>query len=163
MARRTSHANLRVPAEVDGLDGEGNDSDTDRPTIKRAPLTVPIVTEPPPSAAEHDGATEHEDLDLMARTRRSMAGFEAARQRAQMERRRSMRKAKQGGPGPSTPAAGKSSHFPAVDEEEEGNTTLLLAEELLNGGKEDDYEAVFMSRPKLKSSPIGTPVREFWD
>jgi hypothetical protein len=157
MARRTSHANLRVPAEVNGLEDEEPDTH-DRLTIKRAPVTVPIVTEPP---AEQDGEAGYEHEDLVARTRRSMAGFEAARQKAQLERRRSLRKGKHG-PSPSTPAAGKSSCFPAVDEEE-GNTTLLLAEELMNGGREDDYEAVFMSRPKLKTSPIGTPVREFWD
>jgi hypothetical protein len=160
MARRTSHANLRVPAEVDGLDDEEPDAD-DRLTIKRAPVTVPIVTEPPADQDGADGEAGHEHKDLVARTRRSMARFEAARQKAQLERRRSLRKGKHG-PSPSTPGAGKNSHFPPVDEEE-GNTTLLLAEELLNGGREDDYEAVFMSRPKLKTSPIGTPVREFWD
>ncbi|KAK4125619.1 hypothetical protein N657DRAFT_662116 [Parathielavia appendiculata] len=164
MARRTSHANLRVPTDVDTLDDDDVELDADRLTINRAAVTVPMVTEPPPEQDAADGqAGGHEDL--AARTRRSLAGFEAARQRAQLERRRSLRKGGKHGPAPSTPAAGKSSsYFPAVDEqEEEGNTTLLLAEELLNGGKEDDYEAIFMSRPKLKTSPIGTPVREFWD
>ncbi|KAK4103393.1 hypothetical protein N658DRAFT_493880 [Parathielavia hyrcaniae] len=168
MARRTSHANLRVPADVDGLEDEAAepDADADRLAIERAPVPVPIVTEPPPDQDGADGEADREQHeDLAARTRRSMAGFEAARQRAQVERRRSLRKGKHGGPAPSTPAAGKgSSSFTAVDEqEEEGNTTLLLAEELLSGGQADDYEAVFMSRPKLKTSPIGTPVRELWD
>ncbi|KAH6632155.1 HAUS augmin-like complex subunit 6 N-terminus-domain-containing protein [Chaetomium tenue] len=45
---------------------------------------------------------------------------------------------------PSTPVAGRSAYFPAVDEEEGVDTTLLLAEELLSGGKGGDYEAVFM-------------------
>ncbi|KAK4152140.1 HAUS augmin-like complex subunit 6 N-terminus-domain-containing protein [Chaetomidium leptoderma] len=183
MARRTSHANLRVPADEDGPGGYGDDDDDNeddeepdapRLAIKRAPMTVPIVNEPPPSPPPPPGAAaERQDDgadgdaayagDLSARTRRSMAGFEAARQRAQLERRRSLRKAKQG-PSPSTPlAAGRGNYFDAVDEnEEEGNTTVL-AEELMTGGRDDDYEAVFMSRPKLKTSPIGTPVRELWD
>jgi hypothetical protein len=59
-------------------------------------------------------------------------------------------------------AAGKGAYFPAVDEEE-GDSTLLIAEELISKGRDDDYEAVFMSRPKLKNSPVGTPTRDFWD
>lgn len=166
MARRTSHTNLRVPTDEDAFfddDDEGEKPDSHRLALKRAPLPVPIVVaEPPPMDGgdeEANGeAAEHEDL--VARTRRSMVGFEAARQKAQLDRRRSLRKGKQG-PSPSTPAAGKSSFFPAVDEEE-GNTTVL-AEELMNGDHRDDYEAIFMSRPKLKTSPIGTPVRELWE
>ncbi|KAK4033034.1 HAUS augmin-like complex subunit 6 N-terminus-domain-containing protein [Parachaetomium inaequale] len=164
MARRTSHANLRVPAdELDGFDEEEDaEAEADRLTVKRASVIIPIVTEPPP-AEPQDGVVDGEGgyEDLAARTRRSMAGFEAARQKAQLERRRSLRKGKLG-PSPSTPVAGRSSYFPAVDEEE-GDSTLLLAEELISGGQEDDYAAVFMSRPKLKTSPVGTPAREFWD
>lgn len=162
MARRTSHANLRVPADEDGFDEHEPDGDY-YPGIPRTPaVTVPTVAEPPAEEQDGDGGGEAGYEDLTARTRRSMAGFEAARQKAQLERRRSsMRKGKQG-PSPSTPATGKNSYFPAVDEEE-GNSTLLLAEELISGGREDDYESIFMSRPKLKTSPIGTPVRELWD
>ncbi|KAL2267141.1 hypothetical protein VTJ83DRAFT_4418 [Remersonia thermophila] len=92
--------------------------------------------------------------DLAARTRRSLAGTEEARRRAQRERRRSVRKS--------------GAAFPRVEEEErEGSrgpdTTLLLAEELIRQGHDQDYEAVFMSRPKIKMSPVATPVREYWD
>lgn len=166
MARRTSHTNLRVPTDEDAFfdddDDEKEEPDGHRLALKRAPLTVPtVVAEPPPMNRGDEEANSEaaEGEDLVARTRRSMVGFEAARQKAQLDRRRSLRKGKQG-PSPSTPAAGKSSYFPVVDEEE-GNTTVL-AEELMNGDHRDDYEAIFMSRPKLKTSPIGTPVRELW-
>ncbi|KAK3898670.1 HAUS augmin-like complex subunit 6 N-terminus-domain-containing protein [Staphylotrichum tortipilum] len=170
MARRTSHANLRVPDPDDDEDGDEEDENEDgfvnddgpdpfalkRPSLP-APMPIPIVAEPPPSPSPAP-TVEHEDL--VARTRRSMAGFEAARQKAQLERRRSLRK------GPPVTPAGKgnrgSSYFSSVDEGVDGNSTRLLAEELMSGGGEEDYEAVFMSRPKLKTSPVGTPVRGFW-
>ncbi|KAK3306763.1 HAUS augmin-like complex subunit 6 N-terminus-domain-containing protein [Chaetomium strumarium] len=155
MARRTSHANLRVPADEDGMDEE---PEADPLPLKRSSVTVPIIAEPPEAAQDGtDGGEGYEDL--ASRTRRSMAGYEAARQKAQLERRRSLRKSKL--PPPTTPGTGRSSYFPTVDEEE-GNSTLLLAEKLMSGEAQDDYEAVFMSRPKLKSSPVGTPVRELW-
>lgn len=163
MARRTSHANLRVPDDEDGMLIFVEES-PEAELESEAPYspTKPGHPQPVPSAVE-DGQTTHEDL--VARTRRSMAGFEAARQKAQFERRRSLRKMSQ--PTPSTPQGGRGgSYFPAVDEEDaggEGSTTLLLAEELMSGEGKDDYEAVFMSRPKLKTSPVGTPVRGLWD
>ncbi|KAK1836834.1 HAUS augmin-like complex subunit 6 N-terminus-domain-containing protein [Podospora conica] len=104
------------------------------------------------SSDDKGGAGADEYEDLASRTRRSMAGFEAAQKKAQMERRRSLRKSSKflpvGGTGRN------SSYFPAVDEEE--NSTLLLAEELMGV---EDQDAVFMSRPKIKTSPVGTPMR----
>lgn len=99
---------------------------------------------------------EHGYEDLVARTRRSMAGFEAARKKAQLERRRSQRQSKQL-PGHRRDG---SSYFPSVDEED--NTTLLLAEELMSN-EVDDPEAIFKSRPKIKTSPVGTPTRVWGD
>ncbi|KAK3390104.1 HAUS augmin-like complex subunit 6 N-terminus-domain-containing protein [Podospora didyma] len=172
-ARRTSHAVSRVGEEDDAdeeidplpikrvvVSGAGLETDSTSPStpVQRRSQqpgyngngndvgTVVVVE-------EEDGATDGYE-DLVARTRRSMAGFEAARQKAQLERRRSLRKSKQFVPG-----AGRSSFFPAVDEEE--NTTLVLTEELISG--EHDYDAVFMSRPKIKTSPVGTPTRGAWD
>ncbi|GAB1319247.1 HAUS augmin-like complex subunit 6 N-terminus-domain-containing protein [Madurella fahalii] len=179
MARRTSHANLRVPADEDadheddddddvhppnGHANNGDDEEPDPLAIKRASVAA--------GTPAHDGAEGGGYEDLVSRTRRSMAGFEAARQKAQLERRRSLRRGKQPAAGAASSssssaaaAAGNraSGYFPAVSEEEDGNhgnTTLLLAEELMTG---DDYEAVFMSRPKIKTSPVGTPVRGVWD
>ncbi|KAH6634994.1 HAUS augmin-like complex subunit 6 N-terminus-domain-containing protein [Chaetomium sp. MPI-SDFR-AT-0129] len=157
------------------------------------PIPIPIVTEPPVSPDRTSPSRAAQDYqpyeDLAARTRRSIANSEPARQRAQLERRRSLRpqNQQQQQQQPSTPTGTRrGSYFPAVDEEgwddrnggdgDDGNrdgdrdgdgdgqnTTLLLTEALLNAGREDDYEAVFMSRPKLKTSPVGTPRREYWD
>ncbi|KAK7420533.1 hypothetical protein QQX98_002732 [Neonectria punicea] len=92
-------------------------------------------------------ADEHEDLT--SRTRKSMAGFEKAQQKAQMERRRSLRRSK-------VPPRREGSYFPKVAEEEQDQT--ILAEELM---VEEDMEAVFRSRPKIKASPLPSPTREW--
>ena len=63
---------------------------------------------------------------------------------------------------PATPANQRAGGFPPLGEDDEdegvGNTTTLIVEELLEEGKDNDYEAVFMSRPKIATSPIGTPA-----
>ncbi|KAI1410247.1 HAUS augmin-like complex subunit 6 N-terminus-domain-containing protein [Hypoxylon sp. FL1857] len=86
--------------------------------------------------------------DLVARTRRSMAGFEAARQKAQLERRRSQRKSKM--------VQRKDSYFPKLEEENTHDTSIV--EELLDAGQED-YEAVFKSRPRVQTSPLPSPSK----
>jgi len=157
MARRTPKA---LPETI--IDEYDNDSEIDNFSVHRGPIVSVDPPEEPRRQHGHQrdaidtGADMHEDL--VARTRRSMAGFEAAQKKAQLERRRSLRKSKQ-----IQPAAGgrDSIYFPAVDEEE--NTTLLLAEELMEA-EQVDQDAVFMSRPKIKTSPVGTPIRgSIWD
>ncbi|EHK20721.1 uncharacterized protein TRIVIDRAFT_122344, partial [Trichoderma virens Gv29-8] len=113
------------------------DEELDPPT----PIT-PDTTKP----AEPDYSE-----DLASRTRRSMAGFEKAQQKAQIERRRSLRRAKM--------PPRKEGYFPRVDEEELNETTLLL-EQL---AEEEDVEAVFRSRPKVGQSLQPSPTREEWD
>ncbi|KAK3318149.1 HAUS augmin-like complex subunit 6 N-terminus-domain-containing protein [Apodospora peruviana] len=160
VARRNSQVALLKDED------EEADSELDRLPIKRMPM---------PTISQQGQDDEHEDYeDLVARTRRSMAGFETARQKAQLERRRSQRKSRhvqQTGAG----AGRNSSYFSTstVDEldEEEGDlttamdSTLVITEELLSGEGQNDYEAVFMSRPKIKTSPVGTPTRtlSLWD
>lgn len=100
----------------------------------------------PPQAGE-----EYEDL--VARTRRSMAGFEAARQKAQLERRRSQRKSKM--------VQRKDSYFPRLEEEGADVGDASIAEELIEAG-EVDYEAVFKSRPRIQTSPLPSPTKT-WD
>lgn len=95
--------------------------------------------------------------DLASRTRRSLAGFDAARHKAQLERRKSQRK-------PRLAPRKEGSYFPKVEEEEETTTTLdvdqsVLAEELMEGR---DVDAVFKSRPRLQTSPAPSPGRH-WD
>ncbi|PTB77075.1 hypothetical protein M440DRAFT_1422107 [Trichoderma longibrachiatum ATCC 18648] len=88
--------------------------------------------------------------DLASRTRRSMAGFEKAQQKAQMERRRNLRRAK-------APPRKEGSYFPRVDEDLSETTQLL--EQL---AEESDVEAVFRSRPKIAQSLQPSPTRNEW-
>ena len=124
---------------------ETDDAEPEVLSVRRVPAVVVESAE----LNEYDAQE-----DLLARTRRSMAGFDAAQQRAQMARRRSQRQSKAA---KATTKYDRGSYFPAVDEDE-GDSTLLLAEELMGG--DHDYESVFMSRPKIKTSPVGTPVKE---
>lgn len=101
-----------------------------------------------PAIAEPSNGEEYEDL--VARTRRSMAGFEAAKQKAQLERRRSQRQSKMIQPR-------KDGYFPKVDEE---GMDASVMEELLEA-QHQDPEAVFKSRPKMRTSPVPSPGR--WD
>jgi hypothetical protein len=103
-----------------------------------------------PAHVERSAGEEYEDL--VARTRRSMAGFEAAQQKAQLERRRSERKGR-------TPQR-NGSHFPRVEEDEAFGETSVI-EELLETAQHD-MEAIFRSRPKMRTSPAPSPHRR-WD
>ncbi|KAI0161838.1 HAUS augmin-like complex subunit 6 N-terminus-domain-containing protein [Hypoxylon sp. FL1284] len=102
------------------------------------------------SSTNNESQVGEEYEDLIARTRRSMVGFEAARQKAQLERRRSQRKSKI--------VQRKDSYFPRL-EEEVGDASI--AEELMEAG-EEDYEAVFKSRPRIQTSPLPSPTKT-WD
>ena len=84
---------------------------------------------------------------LIERTRQSMAGFEAAQKKAQLERRRSIKDAKK--------QQRASSYFPVLDEEPSRGGIDPV--ELIEG--EPDYESVFKSRPKIKTSPAVSPTR----
>ncbi len=106
------------------------------------------------AGAETADGDEYEDL--VARTRRSMAGFEAAQQRARLERRRSERRSRM-------PPPSRKDSRPARAGED-GDTSII--EELLDADlAEVDMEAVFMSRPKIKASPPPSPVKMMasWD
>ncbi|KAI1386071.1 HAUS augmin-like complex subunit 6 N-terminus-domain-containing protein [Hypoxylon trugodes] len=86
--------------------------------------------------------------DLLGRTRRSMVGYEAAQAKARLERRRSQKKSK--------PVPRKDSYFPRLEEESFADTSI--AEELMDGNQED-YEAVFKSRPRVQTSPLPSPSK----
>lgn len=112
----------------------------------------PRDSNPPPAPEpirEDDRDLEYEDI--VARTRRSMVGFEAARQKAQLERRRSARKSRREG----SQFYKAAEQFHRVREEHEESA---LAEELMEG--DQSYEDVFMSRPKIQASPIPSPTME---
>ncbi|OHW95318.1 hypothetical protein CSPAE12_06064 [Colletotrichum incanum] len=89
--------------------------------------------------------------DLVSRTRKSMAGFEAARQKAQLDRQKSLKK--------SRTRARTESQIPVVEEEtlQVDPDASILAEELMTV---EDMEAVFRSRPRIKTSPAPSPSRK---
>ncbi|KAK1723523.1 hypothetical protein CaCOL14_007976 [Colletotrichum acutatum] len=89
--------------------------------------------------------------DLVARTRKSMVRFEAAHQKAQLDRQKSLKK--------SRPRARTESQIPVVEEETMGldPDASILAEELM---AVEDMEAVFRSRPRIKTSPAPSPSRK---
>ncbi|KAI0206375.1 HAUS augmin-like complex subunit 6 N-terminus-domain-containing protein [Astrocystis sublimbata] len=104
------------------------------------------------SYATQEGLERGEEYeDLITRTRRSMAGFETAQKKAQLERRRSQKK--------SRAPPRKDSYFPRVEEEVVGD--MSVAEDLMEAGQED-YEAIFKSRPRIALSPIPSPTKR-WD
>lgn len=92
-----------------------------------------------------DDAEPSEHAELIERTRKSMAGFEAAQKKAQLDRRRSVKDEKR---------KQRQSYFPKVREdtvEDEGKV------EMMQGNP--DYDSVFMSRPKIATSPLVSPER----
>ncbi|KAH8680548.1 HAUS augmin-like complex subunit 6 N-terminus-domain-containing protein [Xylariales sp. PMI_506] len=109
-------------------------------------------TAPAATITETESVPGEEYEDLVARTRRSMAGFEAARQKAQMERRRSQRT--------SRAVTRNESHFPRLMEEDETGDTSVL--DVLLEAPQEDMEAIFKSRPKMRTSPAPSPRRK-WD
>ncbi|KAH8845560.1 hypothetical protein MCOR27_000003 [Pyricularia oryzae] len=138
---------------------EGEDEELDRLSLKRRGSTSgknkrPVAEGTMDGNAAIPEEDEAED-DLVARTRRSMANFEATRQKVQLERRRSQRKAaresnvhqqhrRNGG--------GSISAMPSTLEEGAAEGDSVLVDQMLEQGV-DDYEAVFKSRPKIQTSP----------
>lgn len=138
---------------------EGEDEELDRLSLKRRGSTSgknkrPVAEGTMDGNAAIPEEDEAED-DLVARTRRSMANFEATRQKVQLERRRSQRKAaresnvhqqhrRNGG--------GSISAMPSTLEEGTAEGDSVLVDQMLEQGV-DDYEAVFKSRPKIQTSP----------
>lgn len=151
-----------------------------RNTSSRTPdKTKPIsksssISEDTNAGAAADDEADREDL--AARTRRSMANFDAVRQNVQLQRQRSQRKeARQQSQSNKSGEIARQTYFAPVEEETadggltggDGKSTLLLAEELMakekEGGEAVDYADVFKSRPKIATSPPRTPVRRGWD
>lgn len=118
-------------------------------TLQLSPVKASFTQGNSNDTSNDDPERGEEYEDLITRTRRSMAGFEAARQKAQIERRRSQKKSKI--------AQRKDSYFPRVDEETVGDISVV--EELIEDGQED-YEAIFKSRPRIATSPAPSPYRQ---
>ncbi|TVY16012.1 hypothetical protein LARI1_G005231 [Lachnellula arida] len=116
-----------------------SDDDLDMVRLSIKPRQSMAPRAPEPETDLHAG--------LIERTRKSMAGFEAAQKKAQLERRKSAKDAKK--------KQRESTFFPKV--EEEVVTPNASAIELIEG--DPDYESVFKSRPKIATSPAVSPTR----
>ncbi|KAL3428472.1 hypothetical protein PVAG01_01981 [Phlyctema vagabunda] len=103
-------------------------------SMKSSPLKTPDEVDP--------------HADLIERTRRSMAGYEAAQKKAHVERRRSVKAAAK--------KERESSYFPKIQEtivEDLDHSVLIEGE--------PDYESVFKSRPKIATSPAISPTKSW--
>jgi hypothetical protein len=119
-----------------------NDEFDDLPDMDR------LTLKPKPTPAKKPLAEEDKHADLIERTRQSMAGFEAAQKKAQLERSKSLKDEKR--------KQRQSKVFPKV-EEEEPPTPAIDREVLMDG--DVDYESVFMSRPRIATSPAAMDRR----
>ncbi|KAG5990595.1 hypothetical protein E4U52_004444 [Claviceps spartinae] len=97
---------------------------------------------------------DSEGMDLASRTRLSMAGFEQAQKKAQLKRRESLRRNK------ALPRKEEIGLSKLDEKGGRGDESRLdheaLTQELI---MEEDMEAVFKSRPKMRTSPLGSPAK----
>lgn len=110
----------------------------------------PHLSPSPVKSPASDEAGKHDAL--IERTRKSMAGFEAAQKKAQLSRRRSVKEAE--AKAKAKAKERESSYFPSVLEE---TVPSIDATELMEG--DPDYADVFKSRPRIAMSPAVSPVR----
>lgn len=142
------------------------------PTKGSKPATPTAI---PEDAAAGGGskakAGEDDEDDIVARTRKSMANFEATQQRVRLEKEKAARReARKKSMSNKSGEIARQAYFPpdTVDEEDglagggEGDSTAMLEEliarEAQMGTEGVDYDSVFRSRPRIKSSPPGTPA-----
>ncbi|KAG6026270.1 hypothetical protein E4U40_002215 [Claviceps sp. LM458 group G5] len=107
------------------------------------------ISPPEPGSVKADV----EGMDLASRTRLSMAGFEQAQKKAQLKRRESLRRSK------ALPRKEEIGLAKLNEGEREDDYRLdheALTQELI---MEEDMEAVFKSRPKMRTSPLGSPAK----
>ncbi|QSZ31845.1 hypothetical protein DSL72_001414 [Monilinia vaccinii-corymbosi] len=144
LAERTRLTMARSNPRYSKLDLDEFD---DLPDVNRLTLNPKSQATP----AKISPAEEDKHADLIERTRKSMAGFEAAQKKAQLERRKSIKDEKK---------KQRQSHFPKVVHEEDEpipQATPAIDREVLMDG-DVDYASVFMSRPRIAVSP--TPARD---
>ncbi|KAM0321782.1 hypothetical protein ACHAQA_009878 [Verticillium albo-atrum] len=149
LAERTRMSMARMSFGGKPFDVE-EDDEPDFQNLALRPAIISTPTEEEPTL-DLDVTADSALDDLASRTRKSMAGFEAARKKAQLDRRRSQRQSR-------LAPRREGSHFPKLDEEtlEVDMDASVLADELIQG---EDVEAVFKSRPRLQTSPAASPNR----
>ncbi|KAG5954856.1 hypothetical protein E4U58_007432 [Claviceps cyperi] len=128
--------------------------DEERAELPLRPRVSQNETGAIPSSESGSVKADLEGMDLASRTRLSMAGFEQAQKKAQLKRRESLRRNK---------ALPRKEDIGLVKLDEkwgkEDDSTLdheALTQELI---MEEDMEAVFKSRPKMRTSPLGSPAK----
>lgn len=134
------------------------------PTKGSNPTAHSAIPEDTP--ANLDKADEAAEDDIVARTRKSMANFEATQQRVRQERQKTARReARKQSVSNKSGEIARQAYFPpaTVDEEDADEDSTAMLEELIAKEAEVgkvDYDSVFKSRPRIKASPPGTPVRD---
>ncbi len=150
---RTSHAKASYRSE---------DSDDNLPELVSDPLPPKLKRSSKSIRGHHSEAVEPTSTnepknfqeDLIARTRLSMSNFATVQKNAQIDRRRSIKAA----------ARNKRSSYlpkqlePAVEDEDLA-LDGLDKKKLIEGEVEVDYDVVFKSRPRIKTSPERSPQR----
>lgn len=191
--KRSSRANMSLEERTRLSMIRGNKDEDSRLSISPKKPAVTAVVE-----QMNDGADSTNDL--VARTRLSMAGFKAAKQKAQLERRRSEKKSRKLHANPmrretvsryldemeeewvasqkeeqqqrqqhqqqeqqeqqeQQQIASERGNLAVYGEEDTGDISVIAEELIIGGGSSQaDYETVFMSRPKIKTSPLPSPV-----
>lgn len=138
---RISMANTRL--KLSGASEEIKDASDPLKLPTRSRVTA--VTNIPKPIGELDYRA-----DLCQRTRNSMSGREAAQKQAKIDRRKSQKEAKK--------KQRESSYLHKVEKAVSLDDSKI---EMIEG--DPDYESVFKSRPKIKTSPIMSSERDFPD
>lgn len=153
LAERTRLSIVRKSSRIfedEDLDRSPPSVNVSGPTATAAAATVEKAVST--NSKREEVAAEPLD-DLVSRTRRSMVGLEKAQQKAQLDRRRSLRRSKA-----LPPPRRDGSYFPKLEEDPEEGERLA---ELLLAQEEQDMEAVFKSRPKIRGSPNPSPTKDW--
>jgi hypothetical protein len=134
------------------LDEDALDTTSALPDISKRVSKSRTSTIDPSSTTNVSNAHE----DLIARTRQSMSNFGNVQKAAQIDRRRSIKAAAR---------SKRASYLPKQLETaiENDNDTYVLdgldKKKMIEGEVEVDYDVVFKSRPKIKTSPERSPER----
>lgn len=144
---------------------QSEDSDDNLPELISNPLPQKLkrssksITGLHSEAVEPTSTNEAKNIqeDLIARTRLSMSNFAAVQKNAQIDRRRSIKAAAR------NKRESRSSYFPKPLEPAVEDEDLVLdgldKKKLIEGEVDVDYDVVFKSRPRIKTSPERSPQR----
>lgn len=137
-----------------------SDSD-DHPELNELTQKLRRVSRLPPAGDQSVAAPSNHHEDLVSRTRQSMSGMAAVEKKAGVNRRRSIKAAER------NKRDSRASYFPKHLETTVEDESILDdgvdKKKLIEGEADADYEAVFKTRPKIKTSPVSSPVKAWGD